>query len=163
MSIPRTEIVNLTTALNEFVRQYASRSELLNDDGQLAVSDTQAHILMLLLDSDAPLSNSQLATLMELTRPAITKAVKELLKQGYLTATPAQHDGRVMEYQLTASGQTVAQEHRQRHEATINQLAAVCDKYTEPDLQLIQQFINELATRAWETNAPQQRKGYHHD
>lgn len=163
MPIPRNEIVGLTTTLNEFVRQYASRSELLNDDGQLAVSDTQAHILMLLLDSATPLANNQLANLMELTRPAITKAVKELLKQGYLTATSAQHDGRVMEYQLTPSGQTVANEHRQRHETTINQLAAVCDKYTGAELHLIQQFINELATRAWETNAPQQRKGQQHD
>ncbi|MCM0598296.1 MarR family winged helix-turn-helix transcriptional regulator [Periweissella fabalis] len=156
MTNSRTEIINLTTTLNEFVRQYASRSELLNDDNQVTVSDTQAHILMLLLDSQVPLTNSQLATAMELSRPAITKAVKELLKHAYLTATPAQHDGRVMEYQLTVSGQLVADEHRQRHEATINQLATVCAKYSMADLQLIQQFMNELATRAWETNAPQE-------
>lgn len=154
------QIEQLNSALNEFVRQYASRSELLNDSGNaLAVSDTQAHILMLLLDSPQPLANNQLATTMELSRPAITKAIKELTKHAFLIAQPAKHDGRVMQYQLTPSGREVARQHHALHQATLAQLATVSAKYTSAQLATIEQFINEIATRAWMTAPTRNEKG----
>lgn len=138
------QISHLTAKLNEFIRQNIGRSELLNPAGQSPLSDTQAHILMLLWNSKLPLANNQLATMMEISRPAITKAMKELTKQAYVTAQPAEHDRRVMQYQLTDRGQQSAAKHRALHAQTEADLTAVTAKYSAHDLAVITTFLDEL-------------------
>ncbi|KAI3473696.1 hypothetical protein Pfo_031494 [Paulownia fortunei] len=73
------------TALNHFVQEYASHSEVITSTAGQNINATQAHLLMLLRTQS--LTNTQLAAAVELSRPAITKAIKNLIAHHYVIAT----------------------------------------------------------------------------
>lgn len=139
------KIQHLNDVIQTFARQYQKQSEaMISHPVTALINPTQAHILMLLLASPQPLANNQLALMMKLTRPAITKAIKELLKANYLKAQPAQHDRRCLEYQLTAAGYRIARQHQAGHEARLMQLATLSKQYTPHELAKIEQFMQTM-------------------
>lgn len=144
MAHTANKIIKITNCLNEFVRQYSARTEILNGDAHELVNDTQAHILMLLLNSDHSLTNSVLAEEMELSKPAVTKAVKGLVTKGYLTSEPDKQDKRVVYHQLTENGQTIAKHHLTTHKQTMAEFEDIFSNYSDGELETIQRFMNDL-------------------
>ncbi|QBO36330.1 MarR family transcriptional regulator [Periweissella cryptocerci] len=138
------KIAKITDCLNEFVRQYSARTEILNGDAHELVNDTQAHILMLLLNTDRSLTNSALAEEMELSKPAVTKAVKGLVLKGYLTSAADKQDKRVVYHRLTENGQLIAQHHLATHKRTMDEFEDIFSNYSDEELKTVQRFMNDL-------------------
>lgn len=133
----------LNDVMQAFARQYVKQSEEMIKQ-QATITSTQAHILMLLFDSQQRLANKQLATAMSLTRPAITKAIKELIQANCLSIQRDKNDRRRIEYQLTPHGRMLAQQHQAGHQAQLVQLAEISAQYTPHELVKIEQFMQAI-------------------
>ena len=105
---------NIIQELNTFVQTYAANSEFIRTTAAQQINATQAHLLMLLQSNNA--TNSILAEKMNLTKPAITKAIKNLTAHGYVTATQDANDKRSVNYALTPEGIQLALQHQQTHQ-----------------------------------------------
>lgn len=88
--------------LNTFVQTYAARSEFIKTTTAQKINATQAHLLMLLQEENA--TNANLANKMNLSKPAITKAVKNLIAHGYVISSQDASDKRSVNYALTPAG-----------------------------------------------------------
>lgn len=138
-------ITNIQTELDCFMRQLTSKTEILNASIDEQVNETQAHILMLLNGvATEKLTNSKLAQKMNISKPAITKAVKGLALQGYLISKQDSDDRRIIYHELTVSGQMIAQTHLAVHHETNASMGAMFAKYSQTELVVIEKFINDL-------------------
>ncbi|MCT4396167.1 MarR family winged helix-turn-helix transcriptional regulator [Periweissella beninensis] len=138
-------IVNIQTQLKYFIRKMTTKTEFLNASINEEVNETQAHILMLLDQADlGKLTNSRLAVLMNVSKPAITKIIKVLEREGYLICRRDENDRRISYPELTAMGRLVAATHVTVHMQSNARLVAVFDKYSEDELVVIQKFIGDM-------------------
>ena len=142
--------------LNTFVQTYAARSEFIRTTTAQKINATQAHLLMLLQEENA--TNATLADRMNLSKPAITKAVKNLVAHGYVLSSPDASDKRSVNYALTPAGIKLARQHEQSHQALHQAIDATIATFTDEQQATIIYFlkqINQLEdTPSWKNLLP---------
>lgn len=134
----------LDQALREIVLCSENQLEILvgHCQSDVTLTNTQEHILMLIEDSS--FTNSEMAKLLNVSQPAITKAIKSLIAQGMLLAVRDEKDGRVIHYQLTEVAKPIAQEHRRHHRHTIASYDQLLASYSTDEQEIISRFLNDL-------------------
>ncbi|MFL1696379.1 MarR family winged helix-turn-helix transcriptional regulator [Weissella kandleri] len=148
--------MNKTTAnlinesLNRLCQKAEQQREFLLSPSQDNLTTTQGHILMLLAEQPMQ-TNAQLADRLNLSRAAVTKAIKSLQHDaddgGYLEAVMDQHDGRVVRFQLTEQGQLHAQDHLRQHQVTLQIYQELLNDYSESEQQVIKSFMEQLVMK----------------
>ncbi|GMA69833.1 hypothetical protein GCM10025879_10790 [Leuconostoc litchii] len=138
-----TETDNMIKELNAFVQEYATNSELITTTAGQKINSTQAHLLMLLKIMQSQ-TNSELAEAMNLSKPAITKATKNLIKYDYVTAIVDDTDKRSSHYILTSSGEKLAQLHEQAHTTMYTNVHTIMSQFTQEQQQTILKFLSQL-------------------
>lgn len=128
--------------LNTFVQTYAARSEFIRTTTAQKINATQAHLLMLLQEENA--TNATLADRMNLSKPAITKAVKNLVAHGYVLSSPDASDKRSVNYALTPAGIKLARQHEQSHQALHQAIDATIATFTDEQQATIIQFLKQI-------------------
>lgn len=112
---------------------------------QLKLTNTQEHILMLLAQDDH-LTNSDLARELNVSQPAVTKAVKALVQQGMLETIKDSHDGRVTYFVLTQEAMPIAEEHKHHHERTLAAYNQVVEAFSSEEQAIIATFLDKLSS-----------------
>lgn len=128
--------------LNTFVQTYAARSEFIRTTTAQKINATQAHLLMLLQEENA--TNATLADRMNLSKPAITKAVKNLVAHGYVLSSPDASDKRSVNYALTPAGIKLARQHEQSHQALHQAIDATIATLTDEQQATIIHFLKQI-------------------
>ncbi|MGO3498587.1 MarR family winged helix-turn-helix transcriptional regulator [Leuconostoc falkenbergense] len=137
-----SETNEIMAALNHFVQEYASHSEVITSTAGQNINATQAHLLMLLRTQS--LTNTQLATSVGLSRPAITKAIKNLIAHNYVIATIDDTDKRSTFYSLTPMGDQLAVRHEAAHQSMLNHLNTIMTNFTPKQQKTITKFLEQL-------------------
>lgn len=135
---------DIITNLNHLIQTYASSAEMmpLDADGK-PLPANQGHLLMLLLKKGAQ-SNADLAEAMQLSRPAITKTIKALIKQDAVTESVSPEDKRSRFYQLTTTGRELAEQHKATHEKMQARIHTVMQDYPLDQQAAIAQFLEQI-------------------
>ncbi|MSB66140.1 MarR family winged helix-turn-helix transcriptional regulator [Leuconostoc lactis] len=128
--------------LNTFVQTYAARSEFIKTTTAQKINATQAHLLMLLQEENA--TNANLANKMNLSKPAITKAVKNLIAHGYVISSQDASDKRSVNYALTPAGIKLARQHEQSHQALHEDIDATIATFTPEQQATIIHFLKQI-------------------
>lgn len=128
--------------LNTFVQTYAARSEFIRTTTAQKINATQAHLLMLLQEENA--TNATLADRMNLSKPAITKAVKNLVAHGYVLSSPDASDKRSVNYALTPAGIKLARQHEQSHQSLHQAIDATIATFTNEQQATIIHFLKQI-------------------
>lgn len=143
----KTTAYLINESLDRLCQKAEQQREFLLSPSQDNLTTTQGHILMLLAEQPMQ-TNAQLADGLNLSRAAVTKAIKGLQRDddngGYLETVMDQHDGRVVRFQLTEQGQLHAQAHLQQHQATLQIYQELLKDYSEPEQQVIKSFMEQL-------------------
>ncbi|MFS1663907.1 zinc-dependent MarR family transcriptional regulator [Streptococcus sp. zg-JUN1979] len=132
--------------INQIVMRAENQHEFLLGACQsgLSLTNTQEHILMLLLDN-GQLSNSNLAKSLSVSQAAVTKAVKPLLKQELVRSVKGKHDGRLVLLELTKAGAPIAKEHKHHHELTLAVYDHVLSDFSAQEQDVIVRFIKRVS------------------
>ncbi|MGY3743519.1 MarR family winged helix-turn-helix transcriptional regulator [Leuconostoc inhae] len=137
-----SESDNIIQELNTFVQTYAASSEFIRTTTAQQINATQAHLLMLLRSQNA--TNTMLAETMKLTKPAITKAIKNLTTHGYVTSTKDAVDKRSVNYTLTPEGIKLALQHEQSHQNLHHDINATVSNFTPEQQTTIITFLEQI-------------------
>ena len=137
-----SESDNIIQELNTFVHTYAANSELIRTTTVQQINATQAHLLMLLHSQSA--TNTVLADTMKLTKPAITKAIKNLITHGYVISTKDATDKRSVHYTLTPKGVKLAWQHEQSHQNLHHDISATVSNFTPEQQATIMTFLEQI-------------------
>lgn len=131
--------------LNDVILKAENQHEILlgSCQSQVALTNTQEHILMLL--SEESLTNSDLAKRLSVSQAAVTKAIKSLIKQDMLEATKDKKDARLIFYRLTDQAQPIAAEHQHHHEHTLSVYQNLADAFSQEEQQVIGKFLDALS------------------
>lgn len=109
----------------------------------LKLSVIALHILSLL--EKHPQAGVELATTLKVTRGGVTRAAKKLIDFDLVSAFKRANDKKQIFYQLTASGQKIAEVHDAMHQEIEKKLETeILTKYSEEELQTIAKFLNDL-------------------
>ncbi|MEX0379895.1 MarR family winged helix-turn-helix transcriptional regulator [Leuconostoc sp. MS02] len=137
-----SESDNIIQELNTFVQAYAANSEFIRTTTAQQINATQAHLLMLLQSQNA--TNTMLADTMKLTKPAITKAIKNLTTHGYVTSTKDEADKRSVKYTLTPDGVKLALQHEQSHQKLHHDICTTVSDFTPEQKATIIKFLKQI-------------------
>lgn len=106
------------------------------------LTNTQEHILMLLLESK--LTNAKMADMLNISPAAVTKALKKLRQLNLIVSEKSSLDERVVLWGLSEEGRPIAKEHRHHHEATLATYSEVISDFTAHEQQVIMTFLNKM-------------------
>lgn len=136
----------LEQTINDIIIQAGNKNEVLVGDCHCNhdFTNTQKHILMLI--SKENISNKELASSLNISQAAVTKAIKSLIDNNMILAQKDPNDARVLKYTLSEDALFVAQEHENHHKRTIDYYKQVLSKYDESQLKVIDSFLNDLNT-----------------
>lgn len=118
---PEHQVSEFQAALFEFVRDFG----LLRQDEtpcSMPVSVSDAHALTKLLDG--PLSPSELATYLGLTRSTVTRLLVKLEERSWVRRRADANDGRAYILELTANGRRQAERVKEARRTRISELLA---------------------------------------
>lgn len=129
-------------------REAADRNRKLinvSDEG-MAASDwtlTQLHIVAVIKEREEA-NNTTLAESLNLSKPAITKAVKKLLEHHIVEKTQQEGNKKEVYYSLTDSGMMLAAIHEQLHQRAETRYLRIFEKFNTDELETIIKFLNVL-------------------
>lgn len=135
----------MEAVISKILLKAENQNELLIGSCQsdVKLTNTQEHILMLL--SEARLSNSDLAKQLKVSQAAVTKAVKSLLEKGLLESIKDADDGRVTYFILTEPAKPIATEHMHHHDETVAHYREVLQPFSPSERAVIQRFLERLS------------------
>ncbi|CAM3214734.1 MarR family transcriptional regulator [Leuconostoc rapi] len=137
-----SESDNIIQELNTFVQTYAASSEFIRTTTAQQINATQAHLLMLLQSQNA--TNTTLADKMKLSKPAITKAIKNLTAHGYVSASQDPVDKRSIKYKVTPAGVELAMQHEHSHQSLHQDIDATIANFTPQQQETIMTFLVQI-------------------
>lgn len=106
------------------------------------LTNTQEHILMLLLEGK--LTNAKLAEQLKISPAAVTKALKKLQQGQLILSEKSATDERIVLWQLSKTGQPIAQEHAHHHQATLDTYDSIMSEFSEAERKTIGRFLKRL-------------------
>ena len=130
--------------LNEVILTAENQHEILigSCTSDVRLTNTQEHILMLL--SQASLTNSDLAKRLNVSQAAVTKAVKALVEQKMLQTFKDKKDARVTFYRLTDLARPIAEEHQHHHVHTLDTYQRLAEQFSSDEQEVIVKFLDGL-------------------
>ena len=130
--------------LNEVILTAENQHEILigSCTSDVRLTNTQEHILMLL--SQASLTNSDLAKRLNVSQAAVTKAVKALVEQKMLQTFKDKKDARVTFYRLTDLARPIAEEHQHHHVHTLDTYQRFAEQFSSDEQEVIVKFLDGL-------------------
>ena len=130
--------------LNEVILTAENQHEILigSCTSDVRLTNTQEHILMLL--SQASLTNSDLAKRLNVSQAAVTKAVKALVEQKMLQTFKDKKDARVTFYRLTDLARPIAEEHHHHHVQTLDTYQRLAEQFSSDEQEVIVKFLDSL-------------------
>ncbi|MDD7356170.1 zinc-dependent MarR family transcriptional regulator [Streptococcus hyointestinalis] len=136
----------LDRLINQIVMSSENQHEFLLGACQSGVelTNTQEHILMLLLDSGR-MTNSSLSRELVVSQAAVTKAVKQLLQKQLIESVKDERDGRIVLFELTEAGIPIAKEHRHHHELTLMAYDRLFSDFSEDEQAVIERFMGRVS------------------
>ncbi|MDQ0177206.1 MarR family transcriptional regulator [Bacillus chungangensis] len=105
---------------------------------------TQLHIVAV-MKAEKMANNRMLAEKLDLTRAAITKATKKLLKQEIMIEKELKDNKKEIYYTLTESGERLALLHEQLHEKAKQKYIDILQEFSDEELAVINRFLKSIA------------------
>ena len=139
--------LEIEKCLHEIVLSSENQLEILvgNCQSSVKLTNTQEHILML-IEKNA-YTNTEIATQLNISQAAVTKATKSLVAQGLLEAVRDSKDGRVVRFSLTDLARPIAAEHAHHHAHTLEAYEDLIKGYTTDEQELIGRFMQDLVEK----------------
>ncbi len=101
---------------------------------------TQLHIVATIKDNGLA-NNSLLSHKLNVSKPAIAKAIKKLLKHHVIIKIQRNDNKKEIFYGLTESGEKLAFIHEQLHEKARNKYLSILEKFDDAELIVIARFL----------------------
>lgn len=130
--------------LNQIISKAGNQNELLfgRCTCESNVTNTQKHILMLLEDQN--ITNKDISIKLNITQAAVTKAIKSLIKDGFIESVKDKNDARVLRYKLSENAKDIANTHKQHHDRSLNTLKNIVSEYTDDEKLIISDFLDRI-------------------
>ena len=87
---------------------------------------------------------TKMANEMDMTRGAISKICKRLLKKGLVESYRRPDNNKEIYYRLTESGQHIYDEHKKLHRQARQEKLSVINNYSEHEQAIILSFLNDI-------------------
>lgn len=116
-----------------------SREEAIISDWTL----TQLHIVATIKEKGKA-NNTMLSESINVSKPAITKAVRKLLEHNVLVKTQQEDNKKEVFYLLTKSGEMLALIHDQLDEQAKKRYLRIFDEFNTTELETIIRFLNAV-------------------
>lgn len=104
---------------------------------------TQLHIVALINDHPSETNNTFLSKQLNVSKPAITKAINYLIEKGAITSEKRGGNQKAIYYALTDAGEKLALAHEQVHQKVIDRYNQLLDQFTESELDVVVRFLFE--------------------
>ncbi|MEI3611476.1 MarR family transcriptional regulator [Pseudogracilibacillus sp. SO30301A] len=101
---------------------------------------TQLHIVATIKEKGKA-NNTMLSESLNVSKPAITKAVRKLLEHNVLVKTQQEDNKKEVYYLLTKSGEMLALIHDQLHEQAKKRYLRIFDEFNTTELETIIRFL----------------------
>ncbi|AWB43012.1 ArsR family transcriptional regulator [Paenibacillus sp. CAA11] len=108
-----------------------------------AWSVTQLHILSLVNQKPRELNNTMLAAELNVSKPAVTKAVNLLTQHGLITAIRTAASHKEVYYDITSQGKELAGKHDRLHQQVRARYDELLDGFSDEELAVILRFLGE--------------------
>ena len=142
--------------LQQFTQLYNNQdilSNLINSGLNSRYSNSELHCIEAIGKLERP-NGVQLATLLSMTRGAVTKLAKRLLQDGLIERYTLSDNKKEIYYRLTSIGEVLYKEHEVAHtkweERDIAFLSSVSIKEQQVVLEFLQKFNNYLQAKIQE-------------
>ena len=142
--------------LRQFTQLYNNQdilSNLINSGLNSRYSNSELHCIEAIGKLERP-NGVQLATLLSMTRGAVTKLAKRLLQDGIIERYTLPDNKKEIYYRLTSIGEVLSKEHEVAHtkweERDIAFLSSVPIKEQQVVLEFLQKFNNYLQAKIQE-------------
>ncbi len=122
------------------------RKGMKGSQEEAIVSDwtlTQLHIVAAIKEIGTA-NNITLSEMVNVSKPAITKAVKKLLEHNILEKAQQEDNKKEVYYLLTKSGEMLALIHNQLHEQAKNRYLRILNDFNTAELETIIRFLNAI-------------------
>ena len=148
--IPMDEKERVLEALQRLitVREEAQRKRAkkvsVKDEDEARVFEwtlTQLHLVTAIKEQGMA-NNTFLSGRLNVSMPAITKAVKKLLDHGVIQKTQRAGNSKELYYKLTENGEELAMIHERLHEQARNRYFRILDRFNNHELETITTFLN---------------------
>ncbi|GIN73407.1 putative HTH-type transcriptional regulator YvnA [Bacillus sp. J14TS2] len=123
-----------------------NRKAINVSDEEAAISDwtlTQLHIVAVIKEKEKA-NNTTLAERLNISKPAVTKAVKKLLEHHMIEKTQREGNKKEVHYLLSDSGKMLAVIHEQLHEKAEARYLRIFEKFNTEELETIIKFLNMM-------------------
>jgi len=104
---------------------------------------TQLHIVAVIKEKGKA-NNIMLSEILNVSKPAITKAVKKLLEHNILEKIQQEDNKKEVYYLLTKSGEMLALIHNRLHEQAKNRYLSIFNNFNTTELETIIRFLNAI-------------------
>ncbi|WP_313798906.1 MarR family transcriptional regulator [Cytobacillus sp.] len=143
----KTEALNALQQLIK-VREAAQKRRSFNkkETEESVVMDwtlTQLHIVSVIKEKGSA-NNTSLAETLQVSKPAITKAIRKMLEKHVIVKTRQEDNQKEVHYLLTEYGEQLASIHARLHEQVKNQYLRLLDGFTTNELDTIIAFLKAI-------------------
>lgn len=136
---------DVITALQNFIseRENKNHNSIRLDEIEIQLSLTQFHILNI-LHKENDVNNKTLTSLLNISKPAVTKSIKKLLTKGFIKSYRHQDNKKEIYYSLTNLGEKYAIIHDSLHQQAYYQYSQILNDFSSDELTVIVKFLNKL-------------------
>ncbi|MCM3792850.1 MarR family transcriptional regulator [Priestia megaterium] len=103
---------------------------------------TQLHIVSL-INKDQYVNNALLSKELNISKPAVSKAINTLVGHSIVIENKNIHNNRETFYSLTKEGEELAKIHDKMHEIAEKRYVELLNKFSDVELKIIIKFLNE--------------------
>jgi DNA-binding MarR family transcriptional regulator len=128
------------TARNMMENSLAEESQQLSRKWTI----TQLHILSLVKNKPHEWNNTLLSTELNVSKPAVTKAVNALMEHHLIAALKKEDNHKVIYYGLTPQGEELADQHDRLHKIVEGKYFEMLNTFSEDELNVVIRFL-----KAW--------------
>ncbi|MFS0856154.1 MULTISPECIES: MarR family transcriptional regulator [Paenibacillus] len=90
-----------------------------------------------------PINNTAIAEAMNLSKASITKIGNKLLEEGFVKRTKMNDNKKESYFRLSPQGKKIFELHERLHVLEAERFHRSLDKYSEPELKIIHQFLQD--------------------
>ncbi|MGX1830111.1 MarR family transcriptional regulator [Paenibacillus taichungensis] len=90
-----------------------------------------------------PINNTGIAEAMNLSKASITKIGNKLLEEGFVKRTKMNDNKKESYFRLSPQGKKIFELHERLHVLEAERFSRSLDKYSEPELKIIHQFLQD--------------------
>lgn len=140
-----TKALQIDALLNQLHTVAEQQREILFSVTQSTITNTQGHILML-LSQKGPQTNKELSEALQVSRAAITKAMKGLQKSDCNCVIPVidEKDARLVRFSVNQQGKAFAKLHVEQHAETLAVYESIIQQFSFSEQQVISRFVRAL-------------------